>query len=70
MRQFLRLRERGGNGYVLLAYDVDVANPDYLNRVTEKDAWGNQSREPKDQDALEPVVDQIIAKFPKAFRAA
>ena len=69
MRQFLRLRERGGNGYVLLAYDVDVANPDYLNRITEKDAWGNQSREPKDQDALEPVVDQIIEKFPKAFRS-
>ena len=69
MRQFLRLRERGGNGYVLLAYDVDVANPNYMQRITEKDAWGNQSREPKDQDALEPVVDQIIAKFPKAFRS-
>ena len=70
MRQFLKLRERGYNGYVLLAYETDVSEFDYRNRVTERDAWANQARELEDQDPLDPVIDEIIAKFPKAFRAA
>lgn len=68
MRQFLKLRERGGNGYVLLAYETDVSEVNYHGRVTERDAWANQAREPEDQDPLDPVIDEIIAKFPKAFR--
>lgn len=63
MRQFLRLRERGYNGYVLLAYETDVSELNYHARVTERDAWANQTKELEDQDPLDPVIDEIIAKF-------
>lgn len=66
MRQFLKLRERGYNGYVLLAYETDVSEFDYKNRVTERDAWANQAREIEDQDPIDPVIDEIIAKFRRA----
>lgn len=63
MLQFLKLRERGYNGYVCLVYETDISDMDYRNRITERDAWNNQAREPGDQDPIDPVIDALVAKF-------